>query len=160
MRTCLLYEKSPLFVTCIVAPQLMASKYPPHLFVPACNRGTLQDITNKNRHCMKSPTPETQCAEGIFQTQYLVCALNFINKISRSSWTWQNLWKLLTIHFRNIYFHNSVDWSGLYLQVYIPSWFAKILILTVFRLLENALVKLPCPYHDLIINPPCRTVLQ
>ena len=44
------------------------------------NWGTLQDITNKNRHCMKSPTSETQCAEGIFQMQYPVCAVNFINK--------------------------------------------------------------------------------
>ena len=33
---------------------------------------------------------------------------------------------------------NSVDWSGLYLQVYISSWLAI----------------------DLIINPPCRTVPQ
>ena len=158
MRTCLLYEKSPLFVTCIVAPQLMASKYPPHLFAPACNRGTLQDITNKNRHCMKSPTPETQCAEGIFQMQYPICAVNSTNKISSSSWPWHKLWKRLTINFRNKYFRNSVDWSGHYLQVYIPSWLVKILRFTVFRLLENAFVKLPCPYHDLIINPLCRTV--
>ena len=28
---------------------------------------------------------------------------------------------------------------------------------TVFRLLESAFVKLPYPWHDLIINPPCRT---
>ena len=92
--------------------------------------------------------------------QYPICALNFINKISRWSWTWRDFWKVLAINFRNIYFHNSVDWSGLYLQVYIPSWLAKILALTVFRLLENAFVKLPCPYHDLIINPPCRIVPQ
>ena len=37
-----------------------------------CNRGTIsqvtfQDITNKNRLCMKSPTPEAQCAEDVFQ---------------------------------------------------------------------------------------------
>ena len=30
---------------------------------------------------MKSPTPETQCAEGIFQMQYPIYAVNFINKI-------------------------------------------------------------------------------
>ena len=48
-----------------------------------CNRSTLQDITNKNRHCMKYQT--SQCAEGIFQMQYPICAVNFINKISRSS---------------------------------------------------------------------------
>ena len=107
---------------------------------------------------MKSPTPETQCAERIFQMQFPICAVNFINKISRSGWISHGVWKLFTINFRNIYFHNSVGCSGLYLQVYIPSWLAKILTLTVFRLMENAFVKLPCPYHDLIINPPCRAV--
>ena len=109
---------------------------------------------------MESPTPETQCAEGIFQLQYPICVVNFTNKISRSIWPWHNLWKLLIIHFRNKYFHNCVDWSGFYLQVYIPSWLEKSLRFTVFRLLENAFVKLPCPYHDLIINPPCRTFSQ
>ena len=108
---------------------------------------------------MKSPTPETQCAEGIFKMQY-PCAVIFISKISGPSWTLNNLWTLLKINFRNIYSHNSVDWSGLYLQVYIPSRLAKILRFTVFGLLENAFVKLPCPYHDLIINPPCRTFSQ
>ena len=85
---------------------------------------------------MKSPTPETQCAECIFQKQYHICAVNFTNKISRSSKPWHNLWKLLTINFRDKYFHNSVDWSGFYLQVYIPSWLAI----------------------DLTINPPCRAI--
>ena len=120
----------------------------------------LQDITNKNRHCMKSPTPEKQCNEGIFQIQYPICAINFTNKISRSSWPWHNLWKLLTFSFKNKYFHNSVDWSGFYLQVYIPSWLAKILRFIVFRLLENAFARLPCLYHDLIINAPCKTATQ
>ena len=45
----------------------------------------------------------------------------------------------LTINFKNKYFQNSVDWSGLYLQVYIPLRLANILRFTVFRLLENAL---------------------
>ena len=109
---------------------------------------------------MKFSTPETQCAEGIFEIQYAICAVNFTNKISRSSWTWHNLWKFLTINFRNKYFHNSFDWSGLFLQVYILSWMAKVLRFTVFRLLENPFVKLPSPYHDLINNPPCRTIPQ
>ena len=30
---------------------------------------------------MKSPTPEAQCAEGTFQMQYLICAVNFANNI-------------------------------------------------------------------------------
>ena len=54
-------------------------------------------------------------------------------------------------------FHNSVDQSGLYLQVYIPSWSGKVFKFTVFRLLENGFAKLPHPWNDLIINPLCRT---
>ena len=54
-------------------------------------------------------------------------------------------------------FHNSVDQSGLYLQVYIPSWSGKVFKFTVFRLLENGFAKLPRPWNDLIINPLCRT---
>ena len=69
-----------------------------------------------------------------------------------SGLTWRNIWKLLTINFKYKYFHNSVDWSGLYLQVSIPSWLTKILRFTVFTLLENAFVKLLCPWHDLINN--------
>ena len=36
---------------------------------------------------MKPPTPEAQCAEGIFQIQYPFCAVNFTNNVSRSSRT-------------------------------------------------------------------------
>ena len=32
----------------------------------------------------KSPTPETQYEEGIFQIQYPICAVIFTNKMSRS----------------------------------------------------------------------------
>ena len=109
---------------------------------------------------MKSPNPETQCADGIFQMQYPICAANFTNNISRSSWPRHNLWKLLTIIFKDKYFHNPIDWSGIFLQVHIPSWLAKIFRFTVFRLLENAFARLPCPYHELIINRPRRTVPQ
>ena len=58
---------------------------------------------------MKSPTPEKQFNEGIFQIQYPICAVNFTNKISRSSWPLHKLWKLLACSFKNKYFHNSVD---------------------------------------------------
>ena len=37
---------------------------------------------------------------------------------------------------------------------------ANILRFTVFRLLKNEFVKLSCPCHDLIINPPCITFCQ
>ena len=90
-----------------------------------------------------------------------IFAANFTNNMSRSGWTWYNLWNLLINNFKYKYFHNSVDWSGLYLQVYIPSWLPKnSRLYTVFRLLQNAFMKLPHPWHDLIINPPCRTAHQ
>ena len=49
------------------------------------NRGTLQDTTIKKRHCIKSPTNETLRTACIFHKQYPICAVNFPNKISRSS---------------------------------------------------------------------------
>ena len=54
-----------------------------------CNRGinlqvTFQNITNKNRLYMKSPSPEAQCAENVFRMQYPRCAISFTNNISRS----------------------------------------------------------------------------
>ena len=52
---------------------------------------------------------------------------------------------------KNKSFHNSADWSGLYLQVYILLWLAKILRFVVFRSYTG---KLPHPWHDLIINTP------
>ena len=73
----------------------------------------------------------------------LISAANFTNNMSWSSWTWYNFWSLLTINFKCKYFHNSVDWSGLHLQVYFLSWLAKILTFKDFRLLENAFEKLP-----------------
>ena len=66
--------------------------------------------------------------------------------------------KTLTINFKNKYFYNSVDWLGFYFQLCVPSSLAKTLRFIVFRILKNPLVELPLPWHDLIINPPCRTV--
>ena len=102
---------------------------------------------------MKSPSPEAQCAENVFRMQYPLCAISFTNNISRSGWTRHKLWKLLTIYFKNKYCHNSVDWSGHYLQVHIFSWLTKILRFTVFKLMENAIVKICCPWHAIILNP-------
>ena len=78
-----------------------------------------------------------------------ICTVNITNK-SRSGWTRHNLWNLLTINFKNKYFHNFGqgfickcislhDWKN-------EKW-----------LLKNLFVKLPHPWHELIINPPCRT---
>ena len=31
---------------------------------------------------MKSPNPEAQCTEGVFQSQFPICGVNFSNNIS------------------------------------------------------------------------------
>ena len=74
---------------------------------------------------MKSPTPEASHTEGVFPIQPSICPVNFSNNISRSGWTWQNLWNLLTINLKNKSSHYSMDWLGHFLQVYMPSWLAK-----------------------------------
>ena len=45
---------------------------------------------------------------------------------------------LLTINLKDESFRNSLEWSGLYLQVNIPPWLETAFRFTVFRLLENA----------------------
>ena len=50
-----------------------------------------------------------------------------------------NLWKLLTINLKDKSLHNSIDWSGFHLQVYIQPWLGKTFRFTVFRLLEKHL---------------------
>ena len=111
---------------------------------------------------MKSKTPEVQYAEHHFLKQFItyLCSY-FTNNMSILGWTWHNLWNLLlTINFNYKYFHNSVDWSRLYFKCISLYDCQKVqdCIATVFRLLENAFVKLPHSSHDLIINPPCRRV--
>ena len=50
---------------------------------------------------------------------------------------------LLTVNLKDESFHNSMEWSGLYLQVNIPPWLRKIFRFTLFRLLENAFCETP-----------------
>ena len=69
---------------------------------------------------MKSPTPEAQCAEIVFQIQTPICDVYFLNNISippgrgqqEGNWTWLNLWNCLTINLKNKSFNNSKDWLG------------------------------------------------
>ena len=99
-----------------------------------------------------------QSLPRVFLKSNLLWAVNFTNNVRRSGWTWDNLWNLVTITFKNKYFNRfEEDCSGLHLKMYIPLWFAKILRSTVFRLLAKAFVKLTHSWHDLIINPPCGT---
>ena len=79
------------------------------------------------------------------------------------NWTWHDLWNLLiTIKLSDKSFHNSIDLSGLYVQVYITLWLGRMLWFMVFRLssdyrkmLENAFDNQP-PWYDLIISSPMK----
>ena len=83
--------------------------------------------------------------------------------MSNSGWRWHNLGNLLTINLRNKFSLNFIDWSWLYLQVYIPPVHVLKYIFvcksrnisrcTVFRLLKSIFSKPPYTWHDLIINP-------
>ena len=55
----------------------------------------------------------------------------------------------LTINLEDESFHNSIEWSGFYLQVNIPPWLGKYLV---FILPENAFVKPLPPWYDLTIS--------
>ena len=68
--------------------------------------------------------------------------------------------KLLRINFKNKYFNNFITGQGFIFKCMSFHDWQKILRFTVFRLLKNVFVKLSCPWHDIIINPPCRTVPQ
>ena len=70
--------------------------------------------------------------------------------MSRSSWTWHNLWNLLTINFNYTYFRNF-DQSFISKCISLPDWKNE------KWLLKIVFVKVPRPWHDLIIIPPCRT---
>ena len=72
---------------------------------------------------MKFPTPEAQCAEIVFQISPLFVQLTFpiiFQGQHERNWTWCDLWNLLTINFKDKFFHNYIDWARLDLQVYIP----------------------------------------
>ena len=83
----------------------------------------------------------------------------------QGNWTWNNLWNLLTIRFKNKSFHNSIEWSWLNLQVnIITPWLGKFFRFSVFRLLENAFIiyeTSPQPSGDMIwpLVPACRNDL-
>ena len=67
--------------------------------------------------------------------------INFSNNISipQGNWTWLDLWNLLTVSLNDKCFHNSIHYSGFYLQLCLPLWLGKIFRFTVFRLLEKCI---------------------
>ena len=110
---------------------------------------------------MKSWTSETYCAECAFQIQHSIYAFNFPNNISRWGWTWHNLWNIVTVNLKEWFFHNSINWSRFYLQVYNSRLLGKIFRFTVFRLLGNAFVNLSLPLGtNWSLIPLCRKIPQ
>ena len=79
-----------------------------------------------------------------FNQLFVVLTFQKIHQLS-GDWTWRVLLKLIRINFKNKSLHNSIDWSGLYLQISIPPWLGKFSRFTVFRLLENAFAKFYFP---------------
>ena len=85
------------------------------------------------------------------QTPYLCFSNNIFRIINHGrgqhegNWTWHNRWDRLNSNLKDKSFLNSLDWSGLYLQVHIPTWLRKKIRFTVSRLLENTFVKPPPP---------------
>ena len=89
---------------------------------------------------MISPTHEAELASmcwGYFSNANPLLFVLLTLQIIRLSCTWHNLWNLLTINFKNKYFHNSVDWSGLYLQLYIPFSFIYSFQIIIKYICEN-----------------------
>ena len=98
----------------------------------------------------------------------LICAIIYSSNISRLGSTWGKLNMTQPLkHLNNYYlkdesFHNSIDWSRLYLQVYIPPWLEKIFSFTIFIYWKMHLSPPPppplppsprsYPWHDLIIS--------
>ena len=60
--------------------------------------------------------------KGQIQMQPLICAVSFPSNMSKSGSSGRRLWNLGTINLKNKSFHNSIGWSGIYIQVYIPSY--------------------------------------
>ena len=84
---------------------------------------TTKDIKKQNRLSMKPLPLKALCAKGVFQIRLPISGVNFPNNISipqlepaSRNWTLHNLWNLLTINFKDKSFHNSIEWSGLYLH--------------------------------------------
>ena len=69
--------------------------------------------------------------------QFPICTINFIN-MSRSGWTWHNLWNFLTINFKYKYFHKFGQ-GCIFKCISLHDWKNE------NRLLKNAFVKLRPP---------------
>ena len=102
---------------------------------------------------MKSPTSEAWCAKVVFQIQLPICAGNVSTNISipnarinmRKS-EHDTIFEIsLTINLKDKSFHDSIECSWFYLQVYI--------LYLVSRLLEYTCETFASPWHNLTINP-------
>ena len=88
------------------------------------------------------------CTKGVFQIQPPISGVNFSNNMSVPPYNMTETLKLLnlsTINLKDESFLNSLELSGVNLQVDIPPWSGKIFRFTVFTLLENAFCETPSP---------------
>ena len=108
------------------------------------------NLLQKNASFVWNPQPLRHNVERVFfLMQYPICTVNFTN-MSRSDSTWNNLWNLLTINFKYKYFHN-------FGQGFIFKYISLHDLKRKNDYWKMYLWNSPNPWHDLIINPPCRT---
>lgn len=115
---------------------------------------TTKDIKKEDTLYMNSPAPEALCAKGICQIQSPFSVVNFANNVSILHITWHNFWDLLSTNLNDKSFHDSIEWSGIYLQVNIPLRLGKTFRFSLFRLQENPFVKLPLSMTWWSLIPP------
>ena len=94
------------------------------------------------------------CAKVVFQIQPPISRFNFSNNISVPRITWHTLWSLLTIKLKDESIHDSIEWSGLYLQVNISPWLWNVSDLQCPDYWNKHFVKLLFSWYDLDISPP------
>ena len=94
------------------------------------------------------PAPEELCAKGVFQIQPPISGVNFSNNMSAPPYNMTETLEplnLLTINLKDESFLNSLELSGVNLQVDIPPSSGKNFRFTVFTLLKNAFCETPSP---------------
>ena len=116
---------------------------------------TTEDIKRKTGFAW-DPQPQRHSVQRMFfkfNPLFLVLTSQIIHQYPRS----EPIWSLLNMT-HDTSFHNSIEWSEIYLQANIPPWLGKILRFTVFRLLQNVFVILPSSSGMIwSLVPACRT---
>ena len=143
----------------LALPQDNFNSPSPHLFAPPSPR-YMTTMTQHHTRFLSTPGSlhqvihlplgQTNTPPLHWQTNKHFFKMYFLLEFDpRSGSTWgklnmtQPLKPLRTIKLKDKYFHNSIDWSGFYLELHILTW--ENFTFTMFRLLKNAFVTLSLP---------------